>query len=306
MKYLAHLCARDVSGTRAVILPIPFNESVRYTNDTAKAPAYLEKHGLSHALASVGFVVSTHPAIHEKRVARMVSVARTIVAQALRHEQKCIALGGTHTIALGTIGGALEVLGNDLGVIWIDAHGDLNTHEVSLTGDTRGMVLAALLGIDSSPLAGLVKKKLKSKNLLHVGLKDVEVAEVNLIRKHRLNVVTAENIARVGLVDCAKRIEGLAKKVKYVWVSLDIDAIDKDDAPASPMASKGGLTYREITHIMKYIGHMCCVVGMDIVEVAPKKDIQGKTARLCIELAASVLGASHTWYTSYMRKYAKR
>ena len=296
MKNISHLRMRNVSGTPISIIPIPFNEKVRSTRDTGHAPAYLEKHGLSRALTSLGFSVNAHPAITHGEMARMVSSTRSAVGSRLRHREKCIALGGTHAVALGTIGGALDVFGSELGVIWIDAHGDLNTHKTSPTGDVSGMVLAALLGVGERSLTDLVPKKLRAKNLLHIGLKDADSGEIALVERRGLTVVTIANIAAGGLVDCAKHTRGLARRAKQVWVSLDVDSIDENDAPASPMASRGGLTYRDVTNLMRHIGNTCNVVGLDIVEIAPKKDVRGKTARLCIELAASAFGAVHNWY----------
>lgn len=305
MKNISHLRTQDTSGTRISIVPIPFNDKIRNTNDTRRAPVYLKKHGLVTALEHTGFSVDVHPTIVEKSHESMASIAQDVVSNVLKRGDVCMALGGTHTVALGSVGGALRAFGPDLGVIWIDAHGDLNTHDTSLTGDVRGMVLAALMGIGDASLTSLLTKKLRTKNLLHVGLKDPDQAELDLIRRRALDVVTAAHIAADGLGECARRIERLARRTKHIWISLDVDSIDEVDAPASAMASRGGLLYREITNLVKHIGNTGCVVGMDIVEMAPAKDVDGKTARLCVELAASAFGGSYNWYSQYMDAYAR-
>ena len=307
MKNIEHLLARNISDMRISIVPVPFDANNSGINSTVGAPSYVEKNGFSRALFTLGAVVTKEQVMREKDFVRTICSVQNSVAKILRRKEKCIVFGGTHTVALGSVSGALQVFGNELGVIWIDAHGDLNTHETSLTGNVHGMVLAALLGVGNRSLTRLVKKKLPAKNLLHVGLRDADMAEITLIKKRKLNVVTMGNIAENGLADCVKNIQRFAKHKKYVWVSVDIDVVDKNDAPASPMAAYGGLTYREITHLAKHIGDICNVVGMDFVEIAPKKDVQKKTAHLCAELAASLLGAIHSWYTEkYLKIHTRR
>lgn len=300
-----HLTTKKANRVSVSIIPIPFGDGVGETGGTVDTPKYLLKHGFARELERAGFSVKKCSTITTQKMPLMVSEARTAVAHELKSGRKCIALGGTHTVSLGTIGGAIEAFGDDLGLIWIDAHGDLNTHEISLTEDMRGMVFAALLGLDKKIPRTLLPLNLKKRNVLHLGLKDADLAEIELIQKNKLDVVTMGDLLVRGMPYMLARIQNLVRRTKYVWVSLDVDAIEKDDAPASAMASHGGLTYREITHIAKYVGDSDRVVGLDIAEMTPNKDVKGKTADVCLEVASSLLGAPSNWYTRYMNTYTK-
>ena len=114
------------------------------------------------------------------------------------------------------------------------------------------------------------------------------------------------DIFRHGFEPIAQSILDLQKRAGSVWVSLDVDSIDREYAPATLMATPGGLTRREIIHLAKFIGKMCKVIGLDIVELAPKLDENGKTGQLVIELIASLLGSEYGWYTKYMKDAAKK
>lgn len=222
--------------------------------------------------------------------------------------KKVIALGGDNTISLGSLSGASAALDGELGVIWIDAHGDINTVETSLSGNVHGMPIAAMLGLGHPKLTNIFKtgQKIKPENLVFVGLKDLDQAEIDLIRKLNINSVTMLQIAEKGLQPAFEAIKELQKKVKNIWVCLDIDSMDEECAPGTPMATKGGLSYRESVSLAKFIGKTCEVVGIDVSELSPALDKENRTAKLVIELITNYFGAESNWYTRYMHEEMKK
>ena len=286
------------------VLPIPLSIGSD-DHDTANAPKYLLKLGLKEALESSGLKINILKEVSiSKDVSNTFSDINKIVKEEILKSNKVLAIGGDHAISLGTIAGAAEAMTGDLGVIWIDAHGDINTHETSTSLNLHGMVGATLLGLDKT-LADLVKVKIKPENILYIGLKDLDQAEIDLIRDHKISVITTLDILESGFSFITKSIELLKQKTNHIWISLDIDAIDKEAAPASAMATSGGLTYREITNLINYIGKTSEVIGMDLVEVTPEKDVENKTGKLCLELISLAFGSKYNWYTEYMSNHKK-
>lgn len=295
----------NVAGKKISILPIPLNVGSE-NSYVAGAPQYLFKLGLKEALESAGFQINILPEIPDlKNISDIASETIKIVKEEISQKNKVLAIGGDHAISIGTIAGAAEAVDGNLGVIWIDAHADLNTHETSLSGNIHGVVSAAILGFGEKSLTNLVKTKIKKENILYIGLKDLDRAEIDLLRNQKISVVTILDILEGGFSVIVKNIERLKKKAVNIWVSLDVDVIDEQFAPASAMASPGGLSYREITNLLNYIGKTSEVIGMDVVEITPEKDIDSKTGKLCIELIASGFGSRHNWYSQYMDHYKK-
>lgn len=218
--------------------------------------------------------------------------------------EKVIALGGDHSICLGVVAGASSALKRDLGLIYFDAHGDMNTDKTTLTGNIHGMHLASLLGHGKKELINVGGKgqKINKENLLHIGADDLDQAEINFIEKEGLICFKMFDLLSEGLKPLFALIDQLNTRVKNIWVSLDLDSIDSTYAPGAAMPNQAGLTYREITTIANYIGEKCNVVGVDAVEYNPLQDIEGKTAELTIELIAKFFGSNYSWYTNYLNK----
>ncbi len=218
---------------------------------------------------------------------------------AIGRGEKIIALGGDHSIDLGVVSGASVALKGDLGLIYLDAHGDMNTAETTLTGNIHGMHLASLLGFGTPQLAQVYgpAPKITKNHLLHIGGCDFDQAEHDLVARHRLQTYSVYDLLTRSLGPLMQLIDGLRSRVSNIWVSLDLDVIDMLYAPGAGMPNRGGLTYREIAAIADYIGQNCNVVGIDVVEYNPLQDIDRKTAELGIELIAKFLGKSYNWYT---------
>jgi len=235
-------------------------------------------------------------------IVRVSQSTAEVVYELVSKKEKVIALGGDHSISLGTISGASVALHHNLGLIYLDAHGDMNTDKTSVTGNIHGMHLASLMGFGDKRLVQIFNKsiKIKKNNLLHIGGYDLDLGEIQLIEKEKLNMYKIIDILSHGLAPLLMKINKLNSEVKDVWVSLDLDVIDSVYAPGVGMPNKAGLTYREITTICEYIGTHCHVVGVDIVEYNSLQDIDGKTAELAIELIAKLFGSNYSWYTNYL------
>lgn len=237
-----------------------------------------------------------------KEIAEVSNISAKKIDQILQKKEKVLALGGDHSISIGTVSGASSFYNGELGLIYIDTHGDLNTEETTETGNIHGMSYAAVLGFGNKSLAG-IGRNIKKENALLVGAKDLDLAEEKLIKKENLNVFSIMDLLGEGLNPLFKKIDNLQKKVKNLWVSLDLDAIDKVYAPGVGIPNNGGFTYREIEAVAKYIGKNCNIAGLDIVEYNPIRDIENKTADLAIEIAAKFFGKDYSSYTEYLERH---
>lgn len=225
-------------------------------------------------------------------------------AEAVRSGNKVIVLGGDHSVNLGAVSGASAAVDGNIGMIYFDAHGDMNTDETTLSGNIHGMHLASLMGFGAPELAHVYGDtvKLPKENLLHIGGSDFDPAELELIQRENLQAFTLFDLLSSNLGPLLRMIDQLAERVPNIWVSLDLDAIDRIYAPGAGMPNPKGLTYREIATIAEYIGRKCNVIGVDVVEYNPLQDEQNKTAELGIELIAKFFGKEYSWYTGYMSR----
>ena len=310
---------RKVLGNVSVLgVPLDLGKD---SSGTDSGPKYLRKCGLQEMCEDIGLAYKDLGDIDcaDKRtaeigdakvkyldeIARVAKKTAQVVNNEISLKNKMVVLGGDHALSVGTISGASVACGGDLGVIWIDAHGDMMTHENTHSGNIHGMPSAVAMGLGHYRLVNILKpgSKIKKENIVYIGLKDLDQEEVDLIRNENLNAFTIMDIFRHGFEPITRSIMELQKRVNNIWVSLDIDSIDQEYAPATLMPNFGGLTKREIENLTKFIGKTCKVVGMDIVELAPKLDENKKTGQLAVELIAHLLGSQYGWYTQYMKKF---
>lgn len=274
--------------------------------------------GLVPKLTGAGFTISDHgnivcrdrkdlnpgnPRMHYlEEIIRVNEEVADVTELAVKQGRKIIALGGDHSINLGAVSGASVALGGKLGLIYLDAHGDMNTDETTLSGNVHGMHLASLVGFGADVLKNVhgASVKIDKKNLLHIGGSDFDQAELDLIEHEALSAFTLFDLLSKNLSPLFAMIDDLATRVPNIWVSLDLDVIDRMYAPGAGMPNAKGLVYREIATIAEYIGKNCNVVGVDVVEYNPLQDEGNKTAELGIELIAKFLGRNYSWYTNYM------
>lgn len=235
-------------------------------------------------------------------IIRVNEILAKITQKAIKNNHKVIVMGGDHSVNLGAMSGASTATKGDIGLIYLDAHGDMNTDKTTLTGNIHGMHLAALLGHGDPKLVNLHNNQIKlaKENLLHIGGSDFDKAELDFIIQEKLQTFTLLDLLSQNLSPLLKMIDNLATRVNNIWISLDLDVIDRIYAPGAGMPNAKGLTYREIATIAEYIGKRCHVIGVDIVEYNPLQDEQNKTAELGIELIAKFLGKNYSWYTNYL------
>jgi arginase len=221
-----------------------------------------------------------------------------------KNGSKSVILGGDHSICLGAVAGASKAVDGNLGLIYFDAHGDMNTTETTLTGNIHGMHLASLMGFGAPELSHVYgdNAKVAKENLLHIGGSDFDQGELDLISRENLQAFTLFDLLTSSLAPLLKMIDEQAARTPNIWVSLDLDSIDRIYAPGAGMPNSKGLSYREIATIAEYIGQHCNVVGVDVVEYNPLQDIERKTAELGIELIAKFFGHSYSWYENYMHQ----
>lgn len=216
--------------------------------------------------------------------------------EAAAHGSTPIVLGGDHSLAVGSVSGvsrAYRDKGRKIGLIWVDAHADMNTPETSPTGNVHGMPLAHLLGMGHKDFAKLggFSPKIDPRNMVLIGIRDVDRAEAVNIRKSGIRVFSMQEIDRYGMgVVTEQAIDMASDGTAGFHVSFDIDSVDPGNAPGTGTIKRGGLTYRESHLFMELVADSERMVGLDLVEVNPLEDTQNATAVLASELICSAMG----------------
>jgi len=205
--------------------------------------------------------------------------------------ETAVFLGGDHSISIGTVA-AMSGCAGGLGLIWVDAHGDFNTPEITPSGNVHGMALAALLGRGAPELTGigLPGAKIKGSATVLFGARDLDPAEREALRDSGILVLTMRTIDELGVAAAARRALDYLGPQRRLHVSLDMDALDPLEAPGVGTPVPGGLTFREAHLLMEILADSGKVGSLDIVEVNPILDHSNQTARLGVDLAASLFG----------------
>jgi arginase len=206
-------------------------------------------------------------------------------------------LGGDHSLAAGSVSGVAEFYrrrGEKIGLVWIDAHSDINTPETSPSGNVHGMPLAALLGLGPEPLAKVCgyAPKIAAENAVLIGVRDIDAAERENIRRAGMtHVYTMRDIDERGMrVVMEEALAAAGNGTAGYHVSLDMDWIDPEDAPGVGTPVRGGATYREAHLAMEILADDGRLLSFEIVEVNPVIDEHNRTADLAVELACSAFG----------------
>lgn len=276
-------------------------------------PSAVRIAGLGERLAAMGCVVVDKgdlPApIPETRVARdpqkryIKDIARVCQRvyqhtwQSLSEGAIPIAIGGDHSISAGSVGASADFAaanGGEIGVLWIDAHGDLNTPSTTNSGNVHGMPLAALLGPEPAELAHLGtprSPKVRADRVVLIGIRNLDEGEKRRIRESGVHVFTMKDIDRHGIAVVMKRALKIATTgTTGLHVSFDLDVCDPGIAPGVGTPVKGGFDYREAHMVMEMIDDSGKLTALDLVEINPILDHQNQTAVLGAELALSALG----------------
>ena len=221
-------------------------------------------------------------------------VCRDVYSHALtclEHDETAVFLGGDHSISIGTVS-AMDTHGGNVGVIWVDAHGDFNTPEITPSGNIHGMALAALMGRGPKELTGIghERAKLKPSEVVIIGARDLDPPERAALREAGVLVITMRDIDERGMAAAAHQALERLSNLKKLHISLDMDSLDPIEAPGVGTPVPGGLTYREAHLLMEIIADCACVESIDVVEINPILDNRNHTAEVAVELAASLLG----------------
>jgi arginase len=203
-----------------------------------------------------------------------------------------LVLGGDHSVALGSLVGMAAAHGPG-GVIWIDAHGDLNTPESSPSGNVHGMVLSAALGLNGPAFSrdGWTLPAVEAGRLALVGVRSLDDGERKLLKELDARVFTMSDIDRQGIEPCMREALAHARGSAFLHVSLDLDVVDPDSAPGVGTPVRGGLSYREAHLAMEIVAESGLADSLDVVEVNPILDRENATGQLAVELVLSALGA---------------
>ena len=214
------------------------------------------------------------------------------VAAAVEADQLPLVLGGDHSVALGTLGGLARAHGPG-GVLWLDAHADLNGPETTPSGNVHGMPLAAALDIAGASFARAAwpLPAVEPGRTALVGIRSLDPAERDLLRRLDARVFTMTEIDRQGLEAVMQAALRHVAGPNFVHVSLDMDVVDPEVAPGVGTPVKGGLSYREAHLAMELIAEAGLLGSLEVVEVNPVLDEHNRTAEMAVELIASALGA---------------
>ena len=231
-----------------------------------------------------------------KEITATCTKSAELVMKTLEAGKVPLVLGGDHSVAAGTVAGVAEFYrkqNQKIGLIWIDAHSDMNTPETSPSGNVHGMPLAAIMGLGPNELGNIFNfsPKIHPENCVLVGIRDVDAHEKENIRRAGVEVFTMRDIDERGMrtvMEEALRMAG--RGTAGYHVSLDMDWIDPEDAPGVGTRVWGGATYREAHLAMEIIADHGRMLSLEIVEVNPVIDEHNQTADLAVELALSAFG----------------
>ena len=299
----------DSKKIRIIGVPLDLGQSRRGVD---MGPSAVRVAGLEGKLEALGYVVEDKGNVpvalaetksagdpnakYLKEIADTCAKEAELVIQTLEAGKIPLVLGGDHSIAAGTVSGVAEFYRRSkqrIGLLWIDAHSDINTPDSSPSGNVHGMPLGAIMGLFPGPLSDMYGfcPKVKPDNVVLVGIRDVDNVERENIRKAGVHVFTMRDIDERGMrvvMEEALRLAGRST-VGY-HVSLDMDWIDPEDAPGVGTPVWGGATYREGHLAMEIIADHGRMTSFEIVEVNPVLDERNQTAELAVELALSAFG----------------
>jgi arginase len=294
---------------RIIGVPMDLGQSRRGVD---MGPSALRVAGLQTRLKSLGHTVEDIGNVNvrqpeelpygEKRAKYLNEISETcrelaeMTEKALKEGYFPLVLGGDHSIAVGSFSGVSNFFRGQskrVGYLWLDAHGDMNTPESSPSGNIHGMPLAAIIGYGAPELVELLgyKPKVEPRNVVLVGVRDLDPKERRLIKDSGVHVFTMRDIDERGMRDVmAEALRFVSDDTDGVAVSLDLDFVDPDDAPGVGTPVRGGATYREAHLALEMIADSEAMVSLEIVEINPVIDLHNKTALLGVEMVLSALG----------------
>jgi arginase len=294
---------------RIIGVPLDLGQSRRGVD---MGPSAVRVAGLESKLEALGYqvkdggnisvaVLETRPegdprAKYLKEITETCTKEAELVLKTLESGHIPVVLGGDHSIAAGTVSGVAEFYRREnkkIGLIWIDAHSDINTPETSPSGNVHGMPLGAIMGLFDSPLSNIFdfSPKVKPDNCVLVGIRDVDTNERDNIKRAGVHAFTMRDIDERGMQEVmAAALRQAIDDTDGIAISLDMDFVDPSDAPGVGTPVRGGVTYREAHLALEMIADSRSMVSFEIVEINPVIDVHNTTALLGVELALSGLG----------------
>jgi arginase len=224
------------------------------------------------------------------------SALADMIDRTVREDRFPLVLGGDHSVAVGTIAGVSNAYRQQqerIGVIWIDAHADMNTPDTSPSGNVHGMPLACCIGKGPEELVNILgySPKVDPANVVLVGIRDIDAIERQCVRESGVTPFTMRDVDERGLREVMEKALSIAGAgTAGIHLSLDMDVVDPDEAPGVGTPVRGGITYREAHLAMEIICDSRRLISMEIVEVNPVLDEANRTADLGVELVLSALG----------------
>lgn len=231
-----------------------------------------------------------------REIARVCQKLYETSLAALEKQATPLVLGGDHSLAAGSVGAPAEFARRQqkaIGLLWVDAHGDMNVPASSPSGNVHGMPLAALLGSEPHELSriGGFSPKVRPEKTVLIGIRNLDEIEKRAVRDSRVHVFTMKDIDRRGVAEVMEEALAIAGAgTAGIHVSFDLDVCDPSIAPGVGTPVKGGLDYREAHVVMEMVAESGLLLSLDLVEVNPILDAQNETAALGAELAASAFG----------------
>lgn len=289
---------------RIIGVPIDLGQAQRGVD---MGPGAIRYAGLSARLAKLGYeindigninvpvrdtLISERALNYLPSIRQVCDAAYLAAREAVESGDIPVFIGGDHSLSIGTISGVTHL--EPAGVIWVDAHGDFNTPETTLSGNVHGMSLAVLLGKGYPELVNVGKMgaKLQAKDVVMIGVRDLDPKERDRLRESEITVYTMRDIDERGIgVVAREALDRLAHRQR-LHVSLDMDGLDPMLVPGVGTTAPGGLTYREAQLLMEIIADTGRLASLDIVEINPILDQRNQTAQIAVELAASLFGKS--------------
>jgi arginase len=275
-------------------------------------PSALRLAGINERIASLGYQVEDlgnisvsqpeslpagpHRARYLTEIAQTCTALAQLAENALEQDKMPLVLGGDHSIATGTVAGLANYYrkqNRNIGLVWIDAHADMNTPESSPSGNVHGMPLACCIGIGPHELTHIYgyAPKVHLKNVALVGIRDVDRQERESVQSTGIKAFTMRDIDEQGLRAVMRdAIEIACNGTEGFHLSFDMDAVDPREAPGVGTPVRGGLTYREAHLAMEVVCDSSSILSMEVVEVNPVIDEVNRTAVLGVELIMSALG----------------
>ena len=288
-------------------VPMDFGQDLRGVD---MGPAAVRYTGLISRLRQLGHTVrdrgdisipirddaEQEPVQEKKYLEEITRICESIYAlgrQVAKEGDFPLFVGGDHSIAVGTVA-AVASEEEPMGLIWIDAHGDINTPDTSPSGNIHGMPLAILMGEGHKALVNVGRPgpKIQPENVVMIGLRDLDPVEKMRLKHSGITIFTMRDIDEQGISSVANKAIMKFAHLKRIHLTVDMDALDPVEAPGVGTPVPGGITYREAHLLMEILADSQKVASMDLVEINPILDVANKTAGLAVELTLSALGKS--------------